>query len=47
LEEKDIIVLDIETKNTFYDVGRDNFDALEVSLVGVYSYNQDKLFTFE
>lgn len=47
MEEKDIIVLDIETKNTFYDVGRDNFDALEVSLVGVYSYNQDKFFAFE
>ncbi len=43
----DIIVLDIETKNTFYEVGQDNFDALEVSLVGVYSYNQDKFLSFK
>ena len=42
----DKIVLDIETKNTFADVGKDNFDALEVSLVGVYSYNQNKFFSF-
>ena len=47
IQDKDIIVLDIETKNTFYDVGKDNFDALEVSLVGLYSYNQDKFFAFE
>ncbi len=46
-QEKDVIVLDIETKNTFHDVGKDNFDALEVSLVGLYSYNQDKFFAFE
>lgn len=43
----DRIVIDIETKNTFHDVGRDNFDALEISLVGLYSYNQDKFFHFE
>lgn len=42
----DKIVLDIETKNTFADVGRDNFDALEISLVGAYSYNQNKYFCF-
>jgi DEAD/DEAH box helicase domain-containing protein len=42
----DKIVLDIETKNTFAEVGRDNFDGLEVSLVGVYSYNQDRFFSF-
>lgn len=41
------IVIDIETKNTFVEVGQDNFDALEVSLVGVYSYLQDKFFCFE
>ena len=40
----DILVIDIETKNTFADVGRDNFDALEVSLVGLYSYKQNKFF---
>ena len=43
----DKIVLDIETKNTFADVGRDNFDALEISLVGAYSYNQNKYFCFD
>jgi len=42
----DILVIDIETKNTFADVGRDNFDALEVSLVGLYSYKQNKFFHF-
>lgn len=42
----DILVLDIETKNTFQEVGENNFDALEVSLIGLYSYNQDKFFAF-
>ncbi len=43
----DHVVIDIETKNTFADVGRDNFRGLEVSLVGLYSYNQDKYIAFE
>ena len=43
----DTIVIDIETKNTFKEVGRDNFDALEISLIGLYSYNQNKYFAFE
>ncbi len=43
----DTIVIDIETKNIFADVGQDNFDALEVSLIGAYSYSQDKFFSFE
>lgn len=43
----DILVLDIETKNTFDDVGRDNFDALDVSVIGLYSYNQNKFLSFE
>lgn len=43
---RDTIVIDIETKNTFAEVGRDNFDALEVSLVGIYSYKQGKFFHF-
>ena len=42
----DILVIDIETKNTFLEVGRDNFDALEVSLVGLYSYKQGRFFHF-
>ncbi len=44
---KDTIVIDIETKNTFADVGRDNFTGLDISLVGLYSYNQDKFIAFE
>ncbi|MEK7634503.1 MAG: ribonuclease H-like domain-containing protein [Patescibacteria group bacterium] len=43
----DILVIDIETKNTFDDVGRDNFDALNVSIIGLYSYNQNKFLSFE
>lgn len=44
---KDTIVLDIETKNSFADVGgRDNLDRLEVSLVGLYSYREKKSFVF-
>jgi DEAD/DEAH box helicase domain-containing protein len=44
---KDTVVIDIETKNTFLEVGRDNFGGLEISLVGLYSYNQDKFLAFE
>ncbi|MBT4349849.1 hypothetical protein HOD19_03710 [bacterium] len=40
---KDIIVLDLETKKTFDEVGgHQNNHLLGVSLVGVYSYNLDK-----
>ena len=41
------IVIDIETKNTFFDVGMDNFNDLEVSLIGIYSYGQNRYFSFE
>lgn len=45
---KDKIVIDIETKNFFTDpgVGRDNFAALEVSAIGIYSYTKDRYFCF-
>ena len=45
----DTIVFDIETKNFFTDpeVGWNNFGALEISMIGVYSYAQDKYFSFE
>ena len=44
---KDKLILDIETKNTFSDVGgQQNVDKLEASFVGVYSYNQDKYLSF-
>ena len=39
---KDTLVIDIETKNFFTDVGRDNFDAIDISVVGVYSYLRDE-----
>ncbi len=44
----DTLVFDIETQNFFTDpgVGRDNFTALRISVVGVYSYAQDKYFCF-
>ena len=44
----DKVVFDIETKNTFADVGGDqNVDKLEVSVVGVYSYNKNEYFCFD
>ncbi len=43
----DKLVIDIETKNTFAEVGgQQNIDALEASFVGVYSYAQNKYFSF-
>ncbi|RJQ28912.1 hypothetical protein C4571_02635 [Candidatus Parcubacteria bacterium] len=46
---EDTLVFDIETQNFFTDpgVGWDNFEALKISVVGVYSYDQDKYFCFE
>lgn len=44
----DTIVFDIETKNTFADVGGDqNIDKLEVSVVCAYSYEKDEYYCFE
>ncbi len=44
----DRLVFDIETKNSFDDVGgRENLKDLEVSVVAVYSYDEDKYFSFE
>ncbi|MGC9046932.1 MAG: ribonuclease H-like domain-containing protein [Minisyncoccia bacterium] len=44
----DKIVFDIETKNSFFDVGgQDNLTDLEVSVAGIYSYQQDKYFIFD
>ncbi|MFA5173284.1 MAG: ribonuclease H-like domain-containing protein [Candidatus Paceibacterota bacterium] len=43
----DKIVLDIETKNSFADVGGQQFiKDLQASFVGAYSYNKDKYFSF-
>lgn len=42
-ENKDTIVLDLETKKTFDEVGgQHNKHLLGVSLVGIYSYKRDK-----
>lgn len=44
----DKLVIDIETKNTFDDVGgQQNTKDLLISLIGVYSYDFDKFFAFE
>jgi DEAD/DEAH box helicase domain-containing protein len=45
----DTIVFDIETKNFFTDegVGWNNFEALKISVVSLYSYNKQKYFCFE
>ncbi len=44
----DTLVFDIETKNFFTDpgVGWNNFDALQISMVCVYSYAKDRYFSF-
>ena len=36
------VVIDIETSNTFQDVGSRDTDDLKVSVVGVYTYNDDQ-----
>ncbi len=42
------IVLDLETKNSFDEVGgRDHLQDLEVSLVGVYDYTQDAYHAYD
>lgn len=45
----DTLVFDIETKNFFTDpeVGWDNFAALRISVVGVYSYLHNKYFCYD
>lgn len=44
----DKIVFDIETKNSFADVGgQENLRDLSVSVVGAYSYNADRYFCFD
>lgn len=46
-KSKDILVLDLETQRSFDEVGgRHNLEKLKVSLVGLYSFQQDKFMTF-
>lgn len=40
------IVLDIETQNSFQDVGGYNHDKLKISLIGVYFYETDEYKTY-
>jgi len=40
------IVLDIETKNTFLDVGGHNPEKLDISFIGVYDYAKDAYLGF-
>jgi len=43
----DKLVIDIETKNTFQDVGGyENLTKLKISFVGVYSYKQNAYLSF-
>lgn len=45
---KDKIVLDIETKNAFADVGGHQYvEKLDASLVGIYSYNKNEYSHFK
>jgi len=45
----DTIVFDIETQNFFTDkgVGWNNFEALRISVIALFSYNKNKYFVFE
>ena len=45
----DTLVFDIETQNFFTSpgVGWDNYGALKISVVGVYSYLEDKYYFYE
>jgi DEAD/DEAH box helicase domain-containing protein len=50
MSKKDIIVFDLETKKSFQEVGgkgREKLGLLGISVLGAYSYNQDKFFVFE
>ena len=41
------IVLDLETQKTFQEIGGRQVHLLKISVVGVYSYAEDKYMTFE
>lgn len=43
---QDIIVYDIETKETFQEVGSRDAKKLSISLIGMYSYNENRLIGF-
>jgi DEAD/DEAH box helicase domain-containing protein len=41
------VVLDIETQNTFEEVGGYNHDKLKISVIGVYFYETDEYLCYE
>lgn len=44
----DKLVIDIETSNSFADVGgKQNIHLLEISVIGAYSYKRDEFLSFE
>ena len=44
----DKLVVDIETKNSFAEVGgQHNINRLAISIIGVYSYKRDQYFAFD
>src|SRR5688572_10131635 len=46
--ENKFIVLDVETKNDFYEVGgRGNFDKLGISVAGAYHYAEKEYICYE
>ena len=46
--KKNIVVFDIETKDSFSDVGgRDLFEKLSISVVGIYDYGTDEFVVYE
>jgi DEAD/DEAH box helicase domain-containing protein len=46
MPDGDVIVYDIETKETFQEVGSRDPRKLHISMIGAYSYNQRKFFSF-
>jgi DEAD/DEAH box helicase domain-containing protein len=44
--QDDIIVYDIETKNTFQEVGSRDPKKLNISCIGMFSYNEQRLIGF-
>lgn len=46
-KERDIIVYDLETKDTFQMVGSRFAKDLHISVVGMYSYNDDEYYVYE
>ena len=47
LKGKDILVLDLETQNSFKDVGRQNLHKLKVSVVCIYDYVTGEYASYE